>query len=426
MPDTPLDGLRVIDLGRIWSGPLVTRLLGDFGAEVIKVESLAGRGVFSGPMSRQSRLLEEFPHLDPGERPWNRASMFNDLNRNKHSVVLDLSTPEGADLFLKLVRISDVVAENYTPRVMANFGLDYANLKTAREDIIMLSMPAFGMTGPYRTFPGYGNTIEPVAGLTHLTGYPGGPPYPLGMIAGDVLAALHGVSAVLTALWHRHATGSGQHIDLSQAEAQTSVIGETILGYAMNRKLLPRIGNQHPHMTPHGCYRCRGDDSWVTIAVSSDEEWRGLSEAIGHPAWTADSRFADQHGRLRCRDELDALMQAWTLGHDHYEVMHILQAAGVAAGPVLTGREVLDDPHLAARGFFVDIPHPDAGTHRYAGAPIRLSKTPATFRLPAPCLGEHNDYVLGELLGLSGEEIARLTADGITGNTPPEVVQEEA
>jgi crotonobetainyl-CoA:carnitine CoA-transferase CaiB-like acyl-CoA transferase len=284
----------------------------------------------------------------------------------------------------------------------------------------MLSMPAYGMTGPYRDFPGYGNTIEPVAGITNLVGYPGDKPHPLGMIAGDVLAALHGVSAIMVALHHRRQTGKGQYIDLSQAETQTAIIGDVVVGYSMNRASPPRTGNRHPYMAPHGCYRCKGDDSWVAVAVGSDEEWRSFCGALGNPPWTQDTRFADLPSRQQNHDELDTFIQAWTVQFDHYEVMRILQAAGVACGPVLNGREVMDDPHLNARGFFVKIPHPEAGTHCYAGIPVRLSKTPAVFRLPAPCLGEHNREMLGGLLGLTEEEIATLGKEGVTRAIPPE------
>ena len=420
MAESPLKKLMVIDLGRVWSGPLTTRIMADFGADVIKVESLAGRGVFSGPASRQATLAEEFPQRNPGEHPWNRSSMFNDLNRNKLSLTLDLSKPEGADIFRRLVKISDVVVENYTPRVMANFGLDYPALKMVKENIIMLSMPAYGMTGPYRDFPGYGNTIEPVAGITNLVGYPGDRPHPLGMIAGDALAALHGVSAVLTALWHRQRTGKGQYIDLSQAETQTSIIGEYILGYGMNGKIPDRIGNRHPWKAPHGCYRCKGEDSWVVIAVSTDEEWQSFCRVIGNPPWAHGGKFTDQLCRWKNQDELDGFIEAWTVQRDHYDVMRILQNAGVACGPVLNGREVLNDPHLNSRSFFVNISHPEAGTHPYAGVPIRLSESPASFRLPAPCLGEHNRDVLGGMLRLTDAEIASLVEKKVIGDRPPD------
>jgi crotonobetainyl-CoA:carnitine CoA-transferase CaiB-like acyl-CoA transferase len=382
------------------------------------VEAVNGRGDYSSAAARQARLPEEFPDKEPGEHPWNRASMFNDLNRNKRSLTLDLSKPKGVEVFKRLVKISDIIVENYTPRVMANFGLDYSALKAVKEDIIMLSMPAYGMTGPYHEFPGYGNTIEPVAGLTHLIGYAGGDPHPLGMIAGDALAALHGVSAVMVALRHRRQTGEGQHIDLSQAETQTSVIGEFVLGYQLNGREPGRRGNRHPWMAPHGCYRCKGNDSWVVVSVSCDAEWTCLCRAIGYPDWTKDGRFSGQLGRWQNQDEIDACLQAWILQRDHYDVMHLLQRAGVPCGAVLNGMEVLHDPHLEARNYFVNIPHREAGTRSYAGVPMELSRTPAEFRLPAPCLGEHNYELLHNLLELCDDEISELGRLGVIGSAP--------
>jgi len=420
MTKMPLEGVRVLDVSRVWAGPLLTRLLGDFGAEVIKVEPLFGRRLVSGTRTL-SRVLPDFPNGQFGERHWNRHGMFNDLNRNKLSLTLDLSMPPAIEIFKKLVKISDIVVENYTPRVMSNFGLDYPVLKQIKEDIIMISMPGYGMTGPYRDYPAFGTNIEGIAGLTSLMGYPGGPPNLLGIAGGDPISGLHGVSAVLVALWHRDLTGKGQYIDLAMSEAVASVIGEALVGYPLNKRIPPLMGNRHPHMAPHGCYRCKGNDMWVVIAISSDEEWRAFCQAIGSPPWTRNARFADQLSRWENQDELDGLIQEWTLQRDHYEAMHILQAAGVAGGPVLTGMEILNDPHLKERNFFVEIAHPDAGIHPYAGLPVKLSETPATFRLPAPCLGEHNEYVLGQLLGLSKEEMAQLEQSKVIGTVPPDI-----
>ncbi|MDD5190016.1 MAG: CoA transferase [Dehalococcoidales bacterium] len=415
-----LDGLRVIDLGRVWSGPLTTRILADFGAEVIKVESLAGRGAYAGPAARQNSLTEDFPDRQPGEHPWNRIGMFNDLNRNKQSLTLDLSKDEGKKMFRQLVAISDVVVENYTPRVMANFGLDYPALQQINSRLIMLSMPAFGMTGPYREFPGYGNTIEPVAGLTNLTGYRGGPPEPLGMIAGDVLAALHGVSAVMSALWQRQRTGRGQYLDLSQAETQTSVIGEFILGYQMTGKKPERWGNRHTSKAPHGCYRCQGEDNWVAISIGTDDAWQRLCVAMDKPELVKDTRFADQLSRWQNQDELDELIGACTEQHDHIELAARLQSAGVMCGAVLNGKELLRDTHLKARGFMVDITQRDSGLHPYAGVPIKFSKSPAEILTGAPGLGEHNHNVLSGLLGISDDMISQLEKKGVIGERPPD------
>jgi len=408
----PFDNLRVLDLGRVWSGSLVARLLGDFGAEVIKIEGPAGRG---------DPTPEDMPEKDPGERPWNRSGFFNDLNRNKKSLYLDLSMQEGRKIFKKLVAVSDVVVENFTPRVMKNFNLDYSVLKKIKEDIIMISLPAFGATGPYRDFIGFGNTIEPVAGITALSGYPDDPPHPLGMISGDVLAGLHGAGGIMVALWHRMETGEGQFIDLSQAETATCTIGERILGYQMNGTIPTRQGNRHPSMAPHGCYSCKGEDMWVAIAVGTDTEWKSFCEAIGNPHWTGDERFASQNSRRHHQDSLDELINQWTSNLDHYTVMHLLQKAGVACGSVLTGKEILADPHLKERKFFTETTHPEAGTHLYAGTPIRLSRTPAEFRKPAPCFGEHNDEILGNLLGFSTDVINRLKKEKVVCDRPEDM-----
>lgn len=408
----PFDGIRVIDLGRVWSGSLAAKLLGDFGAEVIKVEGPTGRGIAP---------IADHPDKEPGERPWNRSGMFNDLNRNKKSLYLDLSMPEGKDIFKQLVALSDMVIENFSPRVMKNFGLDYPVLKEINDSIIMISMPAFGSTGPYRDFIGFGNTIEPVAGITHLTGYSDDPPHPLGMITGDVLAGLHGAGGLMVALWHRMETGKGQYIDLSQAETATCTIGETILDYSMNKTTPVRMGNRHSIMAPHGCYPCKGDDMWVTIAVDSDEAWRALCSAIGNPQWVEDDRFSDRMNRHQHQDMLDQFIGQWTSQRDHYAVMHLLQKAGVACGPVLTGKEILTEPHLKDRGFFVEMTHPDAGTHSYAGTPIRMSRTPAESPNPAPCFAEHNEDILGGLLGFSKKDIQILKEKKVVYDEPEDV-----
>ena len=405
----PFDNIRVIDLGRVWSGSLVARLFGDFGAEVIKVE---------GPTGRGRSLMEDLPVGQTGERPLNRSGMFNDLNRNKKSLYLDLSMSEGRDIFKKLVIVSDMIIENFSPRVMKNFGLDYPVLKGIKENILMVSMPAFGMTGPYRDFVGLGNTIEPVAGITHLAGYLDGSPHPLGMVTGDVLSGLHAAGGLMVALWHCLETGEGQYIDLSQAETATCSIGETLLGYSMNKTVPPRNGNRHPYMAPHGCYRCKGEDMWVTIAVASEEEWKAFCKVMGDPAWTRDNRFTGQISRWHHQDLLDELINQWTGQRDHYAVMRLLQNAGIACGPVLTGKEILSEPHLKERGFFVEITHPDAGTHCYAGTPIKMSLTPAEFQKPAPCFGEHNDNILGNLLGFSPDEIRKLKEKKVVSDNP--------
>jgi len=419
-----LEGVRVLDLSRVWAGPLAVRLLADMGAEVILIEAPSARGgdkaliELMKQMRKEGRHFSYFPDGDPGDQPWNRQGLFNDFNRNKYGITLDLNKPEGRDIFKQLVKISDVVLENYSPRVMKNFGLDHPALKEVNAGIIMISMSGYGMTGPYRDYPAFGTTVEQHAGFGSIMGYADSGPYRTQSTYPDPVAAVNAASAVMLALWHRRRTGKGQYIDQAMIETGTCLLGETILDYTMNKRLPKRLGNRHASMAPHGCYRCRGEDMWVTIIVATDKEWEVFSSAIGSPPWTQEERFADQLRRWENQDELDKLIGVWTLRHDHYEVMHILQRAGVAAGVVLNAKEVLNDPQLKERNYFVKLTHPQAGTHRYPGFPVKLSRASATFRMPAPCLGEHNEYILGQLLGLSKDKITRLEESKVVSTGP--------
>jgi crotonobetainyl-CoA:carnitine CoA-transferase CaiB-like acyl-CoA transferase len=405
-----MEGIRVTDATNSWSGPYTAQLLASMGAEVIKVESIQYLDTWRGGGTRS---LE-------GEALWERSPLWNSVNAGKLSITLDLSRPKGVEIFKKLVKISDIVAENYTPRVMKSFGLDYPVLSEVNPGIIMISLPAHGSTGPWKDYPGFAASIEQMAGIPQLTGYPDGPPKMSGAGFTDPIAGVNGMIAIMMALLYRQMTGKGQYIDLSQIEALTCLIGDAIADYSMNKRVQPRRGNRHPSMAPHGCYRCQGDDLWVDIAVSSDEEWRQFCRAIGSPAWTEEERFADALSRWQHQDELDRLVEEWTVQHDHYQVMNTLQQAGVAAGAVLTTAELLADPHLKERGTFQVVERAIVGPHPYPvpSAPMRLSECPAEIRRPAPLLGEHNDYVLGELLGMSREEIQSLADDNIIGTTP--------
>lgn len=238
----------------------------------------------------------------------------------------------------------------------------------------------------------------------------------------DPIAGVVGCVAILTALHYRERTGKGQYIDLCQIEAISSHMGEVIMDYTLNKRVQNPIGNRHTSMAPHGSYRCAGDDKWAAIAVTSDDEWKRFCAAMGNPSWAQEERFADGLSRWKNQDELDQLITEWTIQHDQYAVMDILQRAGIAAAPVLNQAQLYDDPQLKARDYFVTVDHPEAGPQIVPGPrdSWTLSKTPATVRLPAPCLGEHNDYVLGGILGLSKEELAQLEQEKIIGTEPIE------
>lgn len=412
-----LEGIRVLDLTRVWSGPLAGRILADLGAEVIHI---LGRVTVSAnrPPPEVAEIMGIFPENDPGPRPWNRMSQANDFGRNKLGLTLELNTPEGVDLFKRLVKISDVVLENFSPRVMPNFGLDYPVLSRINRGLVMCSMPGYGLTGPKRDYVSYGTNLDPATGLAALMGYPGEEAHMSGNAYPDPVAALHAVGAILTGLFHKKRTGVGQHIDLSQAESAICLIGEVILGYSLNGKVPPRIGNRHPVYAPHGCYRCKGEDKWVAVAVSSEKAWQALGRVLGDPEWFQDEKFSNAKKRHENHDALDEMIESWTIRHTHHEAMGLLQAAGVPAGAVLDASELLDDENLKKRNFFLEIDHPEVGPKKYCSLPIRFSTAPVAGKKPAPCLGEHNAYVLNKLLCLSEDEITRLEAKGIIGTRP--------
>jgi crotonobetainyl-CoA:carnitine CoA-transferase CaiB-like acyl-CoA transferase len=443
-PRGPLDGLRAIVLTQAWAGTFATELLGLMGAEVIQIEARqrldSWRGGYGGKIPAALRDRPEAAH------PWNCSPLYNSVNLNKQNVTLNLGHPEGLAIFKRLVPFADIMAENFTPRVMGNLGLDYASLTKLRPDLIMLSMSAYGATGPYANVPGIGGTIEPMAGMSALLGYEDGPPLNSGQMYPDPVAGYFGAAAVLVALHYRERTGKGQYIDLSMQEANMTFIADALMDYSANRRVRGRLGNRHPTIAPHNIYPTRGpgvggqgpagsaahadprpptpnpggEDAWIAIAAETDEEFRRLCTVAGHPEWAGDSRFADAAARKRNEAALDALIAAWTGTRDAFALEAELCAAGVPAGVVRDGAEVLATDHLRERGMVVPVAHPEAGTHLQAGAPWRLSRTPGGVTRPAPMLGEHSREVLARFLGIDDAEYARLESLGVTGTGPPD------
>jgi len=376
MTKSVLKGIRILDFTWVLAGPYATRLLADFGAEVIKIQ----------------------PRLPREEGEFARG-YDNTWNRNKLGITLEMSGPGGIALASRLVALSDAVVENFTPRVMANWGLDYQNLKKIKPDIIMLSLSTMGGSGPWRDYTGFGPTIQALSGLTRLTAYPGGPPLGPGTAYADHIGALFGCLALLGALDYRRRTGEGQHIDISQVEAMASLLGDAFV--------------PAKETAFHGVYRCRGDDRWCAITVASDEEWANFKEALGRPPWAEDKRFAALPNRLKNKERLDELIEGWTKEHTAEEVMALLQKNGVAAGVVQSAANLAQDPQLKERGFFIELDHPEMGRKLSDAAPVRLSDTPARYTRPAPLPGQDNDYVYGELLGLSEGEMNKLKEQGV-------------
>lgn len=403
MSKQPLEGIRICDLSTVWSGPLCTAYLGGLGAEVIKIESIQRPDSFRFGTAISDDWWEIYG-------PWNC------VNVNKYDVTLDLNRPSGVDLFKRLVSVSDVVIENFTPRVLKNFNLTYEVLREVRPNLIMISMPGYGTTGPQRDLPGYAVAFEQTSGLASITGYINGPPLEIGG-ASDPIVGMHAAFAIMVALEHRRRTGEGQLIEVSQLEALTCLLGAPVADYDMNKRVWGRLGNRDPVMAPHGIYRCKGQDMWVAIAISSDAEWKAFCQAIGNPQLAQDERFVTLINRLQNQDHLDRLIEAWTLQHDYYEAMDILQKAGVAAGALTIPERLHEDPHFKEVGFFKEMTRDITGTQLYTRWPIKFSETPLKMR-PAPKLGEHNDYVLGTILGLSKAEIEILEKEQIIGTVP--------
>lgn len=403
MESLPLEGIRILDLTMWWSGPICTSYLGAQGAEVIKLESVQSPDGFRYTMS------------SPGENWWELGPQFNTANLNKLGLTLNLNDPEGVKLFEELVAKSDVVIENFTPRVMVNFGLTYDRLREINPKIIMLSMPAYGKNGPYRDQPGFAYTFEILSGIAQVTGYRDGNPMIISGV-GDVISGFHTSYALLAALEYRERTGIGQFIEVAQVETSANFMGQPIADFSMNGRNWGRMGNRQPNMAPHGIYRCNGEDSWVAIAVTNDDEWQRFCEVASKPSWATDERFRKAADRYEHQDELDQLVESWTSQLGHYESSELLQEAGVSAGPVLEVDELVEDPFL--EGMFQEVTRDLTGTHAFPTWPVKFSGQRLKHQSPAPTLGQHNEYILKDILGLSDEQISRLEQTEMIGIEP--------
>lgn len=402
MDRNALNGVRIADFSWVWAGPLATMLLAFMGAEVIKIES--------------ERRVDQTRHgsITTGDsfKDYNASPIFNNANLNKKGVTINISRPEGAELARKLVAASDVAVENMRPGVMDRLGLGYQDLVQVKPDIIMLSSSGFGSVGPYRKYAGYAPIFAAFGGLAHLTGYEDGDPNTMSGVM-DLRVGTASAFAVLAALLHRKKTGEGQHIDLSSSECVSCLVGPELMEYSMNERSPHRCGNQDAVMAPHNCYRCKGDDKWVSIAVANDDEWKALCNVMGNPAWAEDEAYGDIYSRWQHREQLDKRIEKWTSSHTHYEVMALLQGVGVAAMPSLSAEEILSDPHTKARGLITEVEHPVLGRKVVVNPSWKMSETPARIEKASPLLGEHNEEIFGDLLGIPKKEIAKLMEDKV-------------
>jgi len=402
-----LKNIRVIDMSMGWAGPLVSMLLADFGAQVIKVEA---RGHLDWWRSGVSTP-------DTGKKPYEQSSLFNTVNRNKYGVTLELTDPRCREMLLSLVDLSDVVIENFTPRVMKNLMLGYPVLTKQNPEIIMVSMPAFGLNGSMKDYLGVGTTIDCMAGIASLTGYEKGGPRLQPNAYGDPVGGLNGAIAVMMALRHRAVTGKGRHIEIALLESSIHHVAIPFMDYVMNKNIQQRIGNRHPYMAPHGCYKCKGKDQWVNISIGTDQQWESLCKVMDNRELMKTSLFSDALSRWHNQDKLNSIIEAWTLKYANKDIADLLQKANVPAGVLLNNQEIAESAHLKTRGFFEEIDRQYVGKHFYPGFVPRFSKTPGKIRKAAPCLGEDNYYIFGSLLGMTEKEIKGLENSGVIGTT---------
>jgi len=402
-PALPLAGVRVADFSWVWAGPFCTAHLAHLGAEVIKIESRA-----------RLDLTRRLPASPRGIKPSaNTSAVFNQWAQAKKSLRLDFTTPEGRRIARELIQHSDVVVDNFATGVMDKLGFGYDALKQLKPDLIVASISGYGHTGPQKNYMAYGPAIAPLTGLSSLTGYPGGPPAEVGLSYGDPNAGINAAVAICAALVARQRTGGGQYIDVSLWEAVAALLPEGWMAYAMNGQQPARQGNRDPWLAPHNCFRCAGEDEWVSIACGTDQEWQALCRAMDQPELLRDARFVTAADRKAHEDDLEERLTAWTSRRDKWDITERLQVAGVAAFPSMTSHDLDRDPHLTERGFFVRLPHPEVGRQTHTGIPWRLSSAPNGVRAPAPVLGQHTDGVMRDILGYADAEIARLRQDRI-------------
>ena len=400
----PLEGIRIIDLSMGWAGPLATRNLADMGAQVIKVESCERFDWWRSWEATQAWIADNGAEKSP---------QYLYVNRNKQDITLDLENPRGRELLLQLVATADALVENYSGGVLPKLKLDYSYLIEANPDLVMVSMPAFGSTGPWSQFRAYGSTVEHSSGLPHLVGDPEQAPTMQHVAFGDAVGGLNGTAAILTALWHKQRSGEGQFVDLSQVECLFPLAAPGILHQSVYGQSPRRSGNKHPDHAPHGVYPCEGDDAWVVIQVTDEIQWQRLQDLI--PALAP---FGDVDERLDKREALDECVRAWTQQRPAAAVMQLLQGVGVTAAKLNNAQAILDEPHLQDRGYLQWLEREYVGVQPHPSPPFRVTADPIPITSPAPTLGQHNHDILGELLGLGAAELEELEQQGVIGTKP--------
>lgn len=420
----PLEGIRVLDMGVVLAGPQATVLLADLGAEVIRIESTGHfppqtRGLFARPsaeyIANTIPSAGGYPLRQGGERAWNRFAWFNTHARNKMGITVDLKKASGKEIFKRLAAITDVIIINQTPGTLSDLGIGYEVLSAANPALIVIEATSFGASGPYSHYKALGLQMEAFAGHDLLRHYRDRDVSSnTWAVTADAAGALGMALAAQMALYARKRTGKGQYVDLSMVENFVGLIGTSVLDYTVNGRVPGTLGNRD-YFAIQGCYPCAGDDRWLVLTLPDDAAWEGFCRAAGEPAGCHDARFATPASRYDHHDDVDALIAGWSATLAREEAVARLRAAGLMAGPVLDDADVIADPHLNAREYFLWIAQDDVGMHLYPGFPYRFRNAQLGVRLPPVRLGEHNEYVYKTLLGVTDDEYRAFEAEGHVG-----------
>jgi len=402
MPPRPLEGIRVIDLTRIYAGPYCSMLFADMGAEVIKVEPPEGELIRDNPP-----MVKEG---EGGPHDRSRSGYFLALNRNKYGITLNLKHPKAVAIFQGLTKIGDIVLENYAPGVMKRLGIDYPHLREINPRIIMCSISGFGQTGRYSERLAFDVISQAMSGLMSITGHPDNPPTRVGTSLGDVNAAVHAAFAIMTALFYREKTGIGQYIDVSMLETMVGILEGGIVRWTIGKELLTPIGSMNPHEAPMAAFRCK--DGYIIIATVGNEHWQRFCRAVHRPDWAEDPEYRTKRQRWEKKYILQEEIEKITTQYTVKEVGEMMDHERVANSPIFNIKQVIEDPHLKDRGYFVNIDHPVIGKAKIPGVPFKMSETPGSVERPSPLVGEHNELILGKYLGMNREEIEKLKGEG--------------
>ncbi len=396
------EGLKVVDFTWVAVGPQVCRELAQHGATVVRVET-----------HRRPCPMRAFAPFKDGVPGVNRSAFHAAYNTNKYSMSLDLTNPKAQEVARRLVAWADIIGDSMTPGTMDKLGLDYESCRRINPSVIYFSTTQQGQYGPHRDFQGIGHHVNALAGFSDCTGWPDSDPTMVFPAYSDFISPWYLLIAVTGALLRRRKTGEGMYIEQSQLEAGVTFLAPHVLDYTVNNRVVTRSGNRDRYMSPHGVYPCSGADRWVAIAVTNEKEWQRFCDVIGDPDWAGDPKFNSVIGRKENEDELNGLIGEWTKNYTPEQVMTILQDAGVPAGVVQTGEDLLNDPQLKHRQHFRVLDHLEIGPHSYHAPAYRLSQTPCDIKSPGPCLGQHNEYVYKEILGFSDDEIADMLVEGV-------------